>query len=253
MNRGGQIQFQQFPLTPAVKWIIIVTTVIWVLFQLILEGYAGIPFTKYFALFPGKVIYDFQIWQPFTYMVLHTLSVGHLVLNMLMLWFVGAELETRWGWKFFLSYYVITGVGAALVYCLGVAIYFLVTGNQQPLRIPVVGASGAIFGLLIAYGLLFGERIMHFMMIFPMKAKVFVLILATVEIFSLLTTGVAGGEVANLAHLGGFISGYLTLFAWSRYQRMAWNQKAKKKGSKLRLVVDNERDKKTGEGPKYWN
>ena len=106
---------------------------------------------------------------------------------------------------------------------------------------------------LMAYGIIYGERVLPFMMLFPMKAKVFVLLLAGVEIVSLLSAGVAGSEVANLAHLGGFLSGYLTLLGYTRLQRAQWNQKSKKKGRNLRLVVDNEPTSKKEDGPKYWN
>lgn len=240
-------------LTPAVKWIIILSSLIWIVFQLLAESYGGLPFTKYFGLFPGKVIEDFFVWQIFSYMFLHTMNISHIILNMLSLWFIGSELEQRWGTRFFIFYYISSGAGAALFYCLGVAIFTLVTGNQSALRIPVVGASGSIFGLLMAYGLLFGERILHFMMLFPMKAKIFVLILGGIEVVSLLGSGVTGGEVANLAHLGGLLSGFLTLFFYTKWQRVQWTRKSKKKSRNLRLVVDNETPPKTGEGPKYWN
>jgi membrane associated rhomboid family serine protease len=248
-NQFGQVQI---PMTPAVKWIMIVTVFIWLALQMIGEGYFGLPISQYFALHPDQVIFNFQMWQPFTYIFLHTSGISHVLFNMLTLWFIGAELEQRWGRRFFVFYYFSTGVGAALFYCLGVAIYFLMTGNAVALRIPVLGASGAVFGLLLAYGLLFGERVIHFMMLFPMKAKIFVLLLAAIEIVGLLGSGVAGSEVANLAHLGGFLAGYLTLVIYTRVQRMQWHQKSQK-GRKLRLVVDNENNSKTDDGPKYWN
>lgn len=252
MSSNQYYQRQQIPMTPAVKVILIATISVWVLFQLIGER-LGMPTNAIFALYPTKVIESFYIWQVFSYMFLHS-GVFHILLNMLSLWFIGSELEQRWGRGFFLFYYFSSGAGAALFYCLGVAIYTVISGNQVPLRIPVVGASGAIFGLLLAYGLLFGERTLHFMMLFPMKAKVFIVILAGVEIVSLLDSGVAGGEVANLAHIGGFLAGFLTLTGYTRWQRFQWNRKSKKKGRNLRLIVDNESgEKKTGEGPKYWN
>lgn len=226
---------------------------IWFFGQVLAEGYGGVHLTRYFALYPGKILFDGAVWQLGTYMFMHTLQVSHILLNMLMLWFMGAELESRWGSRFFLFYYLATGIGAGVIYTVGVWIYSLTTGASQPLVVPVVGASGAIFGLMLAYGILFGERIIHFMMLFPMKAKYFVMILGAVEIMSILTNGVGGGEVANLAHLGGLVSGYLTLLGATAWQRRSWGRGRgqKKKGPNLRLVVDN--DKKTGEGPRYWN
>jgi membrane associated rhomboid family serine protease len=244
-------------ITPMVKLLIIVNLVIWVVLQILMEAWAKIPFTKYFALYPGKFIYEFALWQPLTYMFLHSMQVSHIVFNMLMLWFVGGELEQRWGRKFFVSYYLISGAGAALIYCFVVAIYSLLSGSQQGLVVPVIGASGAIFGLLLAYGILFGERTMHFMMVFPMKAKYFVMILGAIEVMSILTSGVVGGEVAYLAHLGGILSGYLTLLGWTRIQQSSWRRTPKKKGAgRLRLVVDNNKSKDQNKGnndPKYWN
>ncbi len=252
--KSGTSSPQQLPLTKVVKYLIIVNVVVWVVFQLLLEGYGGFPFTRYFGLYPGKVIFDYYFWQVLTYQFLHSLQVTHILFNMLMLWFIGGELETRWGAKFFASYYLICGTGAALIYCTVVAIYSAFTGSQTGLVVPVVGASGALFGLLLAYGILFGERTMLFMMVFPMKAKYFVMILGGVEVLSLLTSGVTGGEVAYLAHLGGLVSGYLTLLVWTRIQQSQWRKTSKKKGTgRLRLVVDNKPTKDQNEGPKYWN
>lgn len=252
MNRNSQMQMN-LSISPTVKWIIIANVAVWLGFQILLENYAGVAFSRWFALYPAKVLYDFSIWQMFSYMFLHTYQVTHIFFNMLMLWFVGTELENRWGRKFFLTYYITTGVGAALIYCVGTWIYFLIKPGTNALVIPVMGASGAIFGLLLAYGILFGERTIYAMGFFPMKAKFFVLIMGLVELASLLTADVNGGDVAYLAHLGGLISGYLTLVTWTRMQRYQWARKAKKKSRNLRLVVDNEDTPKTGEGPKYWN
>jgi membrane associated rhomboid family serine protease len=251
MNRYSSSQFQAPPFTPVVKWLVIINLAIWIGLQILLEGYGGVNVSKYLALYPGKVLFDYAFWQLFTYMFLHSMSVSHILFNLLTLWFVGSELEQRWGKKFFLNFYLLTGVGAGFIYTLGMAVYSYATGKQVGLVIPVMGASGAIFGLLLAYGLLFGERVMSFMFLFPMKAKYFVMILGGIEILSMMTSGVMGGEVAYLAHLGGLISGYLILRFWTTLQRLQWNRKAKTKTRNLRLVVDNE--KKDEKNPKYWN
>ncbi len=239
------------PLTKAVKVFLILNIGIWFFFQLILEGYGGIQFTKYFALFPGKALFEGAIWQLLTYMFLHSLSVSHILFNMMMLWFIGSELEGKWGTRFFSIYFVLTGVGAGVIYCLGVLLYSSFTGAHAGYVIPVVGASGGIFGLLVAYGIIFGERTIHFMMLFPMKAKVFVLLLGAVEVLTMLSAGVTGGDVANLAHLGGIASGYAIIKGWNAYLRWDWNQKAKKKNRNLKLVINNSDDEP--KNPKYWN
>lgn len=241
------------PFTPTVKYLMIANVAIWIVFQIILEGFLKLPFTPWMGLYPGKVTMEFFVWQPFTYMFLHSLDWTHIVFNMLMLWWLGAELEQRWGAKFFLTYYLVSGVGAALIYTAGIWIYSLATGNPQGLVIPVIGASGAIFGLMVAYGILFGEKITYFMMIFPMKAKYFVMLLGGIQVVSLMTSGVVGGGVAYLAHLGGLVAGFLFLWGRTLWQKNNWDRKSKKRGRNLRLVVDNEPKKSDNENPKYWN
>jgi membrane associated rhomboid family serine protease len=248
MNRN--VSFQTAPMTPAVKWLLIINVTIWFFFQVILEGFFRIPFSPFLGLYPGEVLYDFKVWQLGTYMFLHSLQVTHILFNMLMLWFFGAELELKWGTRFFLIYYFVCGIGAAILYCLGIWIYALATGSQAGLVIPVVGASGAIFGLLLAQGMLFGERIVYFFMLFPMKTKYFVTLMGFIQLASMMTSGVGGGEVAYLAHLGGLVSGYLCLKGRDLTQQNNWRRKSKAKGRNLRLVVDNEKKESP---PKYWN
>jgi membrane associated rhomboid family serine protease len=242
-------------LTPAVKKILFVTVGVWFFGQLVLEKMMGIPLQTWLALYPNKVVFDFYAWQVFTYMFLHSMSVTHILFNMLLLWFIGSELEQRWGAKFFAMYYFVCGVGAAVLYTIGMAIYAAVTGHQAGLYVPVIGASGAIFGLLLAYGIIFGERIIYFFMVFPMKAKYFVLIMGLVEFTSMMTSTVGGGEVAYLAHLGGIATGYIFLVSYTQWQRYRWNQKnqQKHKGRNLKLVVDNDKADGPPDGPKYWN
>ncbi|MFM6929130.1 MAG: rhomboid family intramembrane serine protease [Bdellovibrio sp.] len=249
MNRS--VSFQTAPLTPAVKWLLIINVAVWFLFQVLMEGFLRVPFTPLFALYPGKVLFNFEIWQLVTYMFLHSMQVTHILFNMLMLWFFGAELEQRWGTKFFLTYYFASGIGAALLYCLGIWGYALATGSETGLIVPVIGASGAIFGLLLAQGIIFGERIIYFFMLFPMKTKVFVAVMGGVQLASLMTSGVSGGEVAYLAHLGGLVAGFITLQVKAWFTRQDFKKRAKNKGRNLRLVVDNE--KKSEKPPKYWN
>jgi len=251
-QRGSNNPYIQsmLPLTKVVKILIIANVSIWLLFQVIIEQYflPNQQITTTFGLVPALIIENFFIWQPFTYMFLHsTDGVMHIVFNMLLLWWLGAELEMRWGPKFFAVYYAVCGVGAGILYTLFVLIYGLVTGKIQPMMIPVVGASGAIFGLMLAYGMVFGERVVYFFFIFPMRAKYFVMILGGIEVVMVLNSGIGGAHVANLAHIGGLISGFLFLMFWTRWQRRQSTRGAGK--GKLRLVVDNN-DKST---PKYWN
>jgi membrane associated rhomboid family serine protease len=242
------------PLTPVVRWLIIVNVVVWLVFQVIIERYflSEPLFTYLFGLVPISVIQKFFVWQVGSYMFLHSFNVFHIVFNMLLLWWLGSELEQRWGSKFFLSYYLVSGVGAGIIYTLVLLLNGLITGSMAGWTSPVVGASGAIFGLMLAYGIIFGERIVYFMMVFPMRAKYFVMILGGVEIATLLNSGIGGSEVANLAHIGGIISGFAFLRLYTIFQQRKWRSQSGRRGRGLRLVVNNDR-KDEKDGPRYWN
>lgn len=243
-------QINMPPMTPTVKKLLITMAVVWVVVQIILDKMGGLSISRWFILNPAQVVTHFYAWQLVTYMFFHALSPFHLFFNGLMLWFTGVELERHWGSRFFTTYFFTCGIGAAIVYCVGVSLYALVSGDQTPLLIPVMGASGGLFGLLVAYGIVFSERIIYFMGLFPLKAKYFALIAAALDLSSLLTTGFTGGEVAYLAHLGGAAVGFAFLWTQTRLKLRKTRDKVKKSTS-LRLVVDNE--KKDDKGPKYWN
>lgn len=240
-------------MTPTVKKLIIINLVIWFVGIIILQGYMlSEPLIgRWFGLSTVRVLFDFWIWQVGTYMFLHTESVMHVLFNMLMIWFIGAELEGFWGRRFFLGYYLGCGVGAALIWMLGSFGYYLVTSNHVPMATPVLGASGAVFGLLLAYGLLFGHRIIYFFGVFPMQARFFVMILGGIEVMNLLSQGLGSG-VATLAHLGGLISGYLILKFFPRIRDIWVRRQTGARGRRLKLVVDNE-DLGSKKGPRYWN
>ncbi len=259
-NRGGgspQMQFNMMvPVTPVVRWLIGINVAVWLLLQLILEGYvlgnASITWTL--GLVPENFLSKFFIWEPLTYMFLHSRNVFHIVFNMLLLWWLGSELEQRWGSRFFLMYYLVSGVGAGILYGIVVLIHGLIMGKSAAIwTSPVVGASGAVFGLMLAYGIIFGERIVYFMMVFPMRAKWFVTILGAVEVATLLNNGIGGGDVANLAHLGGLASGFLFLQGYTRLQQRRWRKQSDRRGRGLKLVVNNDKKDDEKGGPKYWN
>lgn len=254
MNYRGPGVPVVMPLTPVVKKLIIATVVIWIGGQFILDRLLDfVSINNIFALYPGKVLVEHYLWQPVTYMFLHAPDWSHIVFNMLMLWWLGAELEQVWGSKYFLFFYIMSGVGAGLFYCLGMGIYALtINGSPIGLMTPVLGASGAIFGLLLAYGKLFGERVVAFMMVFPMPAKYFVMLLGAIQFLSMIGGQPAGGEVAYLAHLTGLLSGFILLKSKDWWQRRS---ASKKRGRNLRLVVDNNNPESSDnqKGPKYWN
>lgn len=271
-NRGSVQMNSMVPITPVVKWLIGICVVVWLLLQIIVEKYVldQPSITFGLGLVPLSVIEKFFVWQVFTYQFLHSANVFHIVFNMLLLWWLGSELESRWGSKLFLAFYLVSGTGAGVIYVFVMALHGWITGTFTGWTTPVVGASGAVFGLMLAYGMLFGERIVYFMMVFPMRAKWFVVILGAVEVATLLNSGIGGSQEANLAHLGGIASGYGFLKAYTWWQQRRWRNKSSQRGRGLKLVVDNDR-KPGGEptddpsgggsgkgggkngGPKYWN
>ncbi len=245
-----QVSFQINSPTPAVKKLIIINLAIWVVLLVILENLIlSEPYiTMYFGLIPQTMIENFFVWQPVTYMFLHSLNPMHVLFNMMTLWFFGTELEQKWGQRLFLIYYFFTGIGAAFFYLFGVALVGTIKGMAPIVYTqPVVGASGAVFGILLAYALLFGDRTIYFFGAFPIKAKYFVGIIGTIEVISLLTQGLTGA-IANLAHIGGLVSGMIFLFVYTKFQQTKW-KKGGSMRSKLKLVVNRDEPKE----PKFWN
>lgn len=254
MNGGMNFQ-RSLPFPPAVKFLVFANVGVWLILQVVIETLIlkDPLISSRLSLIPDRVLLGGAVWQLVSYMFLHTIGVTHILFNMLMLWFFGAELELRWGRRYFLTYYFACGIGAAILYVLGTGLSASLFGfGAQALFAPVQGASGAIFGILLAYGMLFGDRTIHFFMVFPMKARVFVLIMGFVEFASLLSSSERGSDVAYLAHLGGIASGFLFLKGSNWWQRRQWNRKLsqKTKSQHLKLVVDNDKDK---DDPKYWN
>ena len=182
-------------------------------------GRYGIDFSHIFGLH-YLTASEFGFWQPITYMFMHA-NFSHLFFNMFALWMFGRGLEQEMGTKRFLLYYFVCGVGAALVQMAMAEIDLARFAEFSPayyryLYTPTVGASGAVFGLLLAFGMLHPNAVI--MLIFPpipMKAKWFVMIYGLVE----LLYGVSGSmdNIAHFAHLGGMFWGWLLLLWW-RYR-----------------------------------
>lgn len=195
------------PVTRTVK-ILILTNIAVYLLQ-IASHLVGSHFVDiYFGLVPHRVTHEQMYWQFGTYMFLHG-SVFHIFFNMLTLFMFGNELERYWGTHRFLVYYFITGIGAG--FC-----SWLVAMNSWSI---IIGASGAIYGLLLAYGVTYPNRIVYLNFLLPVKVKWMVLIMGGFAFLS----SIAGSEpgVASIAHLGGMVVGYLFLKGsdWSNKYR----------------------------------
>jgi membrane associated rhomboid family serine protease len=181
-----------------VKWLIVSNVAIFVIITLFGRSIGND--VMLLALAPRAVVSYFALWQLVTYLFIHS-GISHLLFNMLALWMFGVPLEQTWGTKRFLKYYFLCGVGAGLC---DVALHAVV-GNWGT---RTVGASGAIYGLLMAFGVLFPNQTVLMDFLFPIKAKYMVMIYGAIEL--LLAFSVNDG-VSNIAHLGGMVFGYVYL------------------------------------------
>ncbi len=190
---------------------------------------AGSAFTVFFGLVPRFVTQRFFLWQLFTYMFLHG-GFFHLLFNMFVLWMFGRELEGVWGTKEFLKYYFITGVGAGIL--------TVITSPSSP--IPTIGASGAIYGLLLAFGLLFPERYIYVWFLIPIKAKYLVVIFGAIEFLAAFYGRPSG--VAHFAHLGGLLVGLIYLKrGWIRERLVEGIERRERRGFDIRSRPSDKR------------
>lgn len=186
--------FGGFSITPWVKRLLIVNTAIFLVAFIAARAGYGPFLIEYLALEPREIL--FQPWTLFTYAFLH-LGLGHVFFNMLALFFFGPMLEERWGSRGFIKFYLVAAAGSALFAAL------------EALFVPgiyVLGASGAIYGLLMAFAMAWPTMPIHIWGIFPIQARWLVAIMAAVSILL-----IGGGGVSHLAHLGGFATAYLYL------------------------------------------
>jgi len=194
-NYQPNTQFSIFP--PAVKHLLIVNLLVFValsnpmLYRFLME---------FGALWPiGSGL--FIPTQLVTYMFLHA-GFGHIIFNLFALWIFGQGIENFWGTKRFATYYFLTGIGAALI-------HMWIGGTGAP----TVGASGAVFGILLAFGMMFPDRyIIMLIPPIPIKAKYFVAIFGVFELVSGLMRPDSG--IAHFAHLGGMVVGYILIKFW---------------------------------------
>jgi len=213
------------PATPSVKVLLIATAATFFL-QAITVTFFGFYLEPWLGLVPYSITHRFFLWQPVTYLFLHG-GFFHLAFNLLVLWMFGCELERVWGSRFFLRYFFVCGIGAGL----------FVTLLTASSLVPTIGASGALYGVLLAYGLLFPDRQIYLWFVLPIRAKHFVLFIGAVAFYSTLT--LPGSGISHLAHLSGFIIGYFYLRGWGHFRRLhrrylEWKLKRLKK--KFRVI-----------------
>ena len=207
--RGYRFNWRGF-ITPGVKLLVLVCTGVFLvqtLVALLLPDQATSWLNHFFGLVPLGPIPGLRIWQPFTYIFLHG-GLGHLLINMLILWMFGRDLELVWRKQRFLNYFFLCGVGAGLIEVIVKVIPMF--WGVRPSDTPTIGASGAIFGILIANAILFPDRRVW---LFPLPVAIpmrpYVAAMGAIEFF--MTLGAGGDKVAHLCHLGGMLVGWLYL------------------------------------------
>jgi len=211
-------------ITPVVKYLILVNSGIFIIELLLRPHWSPI-----LGLTPA-LFWKGYFWQPVTYMFLHG-GIFHIFFNMLVLWMFGTALEATWGPARFLKFYFICGIGAGLLNA-------AVTPAEL---VPTVGASGAIYGLLLAFGILFPEQLIYIWGIFPVKARHFVIGIGLIEFLT--AVSVTHSRTAHFAHLGGMLFG-LVYMKWDDWRKSASGWKLEKNRQRhLKVVWDRDHEK----------
>lgn len=224
-----RMRFGPSKMGDGVRQLLIANVIVYLLSQIM--GMA--IWASWFGLNPHDVIFGFRIWQPFTYMFLHG-GFWHIAMNMLMLWMFGSELESLWGRKEFLRFYIVTGAGAGVF---SLVPYFLgVLAGYRGAIPSIIGASGAIYAILLAYAVTYPDRKVLVYMLVPIKVKYLMLIMGFMTFVS-----VGNGDgISHITHLGGLVVGWFYLRRNGRYRglNIPWRQWFKKL-KKIRFVQED--------------
>ena len=192
--RHDPIDFSAMP--PAIRGLLIANVAGFVVAKLV-----GPQVYDLFGLVPQHLIFDRWIWQPITYLFIHG-NIWHLIFNLFALWMFGMPVEAQWGEAEFLKFYFLCGVGAALTSAaLGVHS-----------TIPVIGASGPVYGLLVAFAMLNPDAVVYLYFLIPVKAAHMAILFGALEFFAGATGATPG--IARFAHLGGMVTGYFYIRWW---------------------------------------
>lgn len=188
------VNFKNMP--PAIKALILVNVAVFLLSYIV-----GGHFYDMFGLVPEHLLKDRWVWQPITYLFIHG-GFMHLLFNLFALWMFGMPVETQWGPAEFLKYYFLCGLGAAAA--------SVAMAPHSP--VPVIGASGPVYGMLVAFAMLYPDAVVYLYFLIPVKAAHMAILFGLIEFF----TGAAGSSpgVARFAHLGGMVTGYFYIRWW---------------------------------------
>jgi membrane associated rhomboid family serine protease len=214
------------PLTPVVKKLLIINGVIFIA-QLIIGLFYPGAMEQIFGLHHQGFVQELKLWQILTYMFLHG-GWFHILFNLLGIWMFAGELEQIWGSSLFIRYYLLCGMGAGLFIAL--MNYFMYTRHQ--INPVTLGASGAIYAILLAYGWTWPNRQVLLYFVIPIKVKYLVIIFGLIEFFGTLSTAAGtGGNISHIGHLGGLVSGLIFILI-----RMKKTEKAE---TRIKVVNDN--------------
>lgn len=220
----------QFRITNSVKYLILANTGIFIA-DLLAGLLFNIQISRVFGLIPA-LFWRGAVWQPVSYIFLHA-GVFHILINMLILWMFGTSIESTWGARRFLKFFFICGIGAGILNA-------AVTPSGT---IPIVGASGALYGILMAFGILFPNQLIYIWGIFPVRAKYFVIGIGIVELLTAMSTTDSG--VAHFAHLGGMLFG-LVFMKWDSWKRsLSYHRAQKKHKQHLKVIKTRSEEKET--------
>jgi membrane associated rhomboid family serine protease len=203
---GGGFRIGPGSISPVIKYLLIINGIIF-----IIQNFSSIHLAAVFGLTPAKIFSDFpnnmyMLYQTFTYMFFHG-SFFHILINMFVLWMFGTEIEYTWGSKAFFKFYTYCGLGGALM--------SLIFNYNLPY--PIIGASGAVFGLLAAYWIMFPDRRIFLFLLIPMKVR------WAIPLLFILTFVASGPNVAHLAHLGGALVGLIYMkLDWRIHRPKSW-------------------------------
>jgi membrane associated rhomboid family serine protease len=224
-------------LTKAVKWLLIINAGVFLLELIIGRFEGGLDFLYYdLCISFDRFFFHGELWQPVTYMFLHDpMGISHILWNMLMLWMFGSPLESFWGSRGFLKFYFISGIGAAVAILL---VGFFIPSQRE---IPTLGASGALYAMLVAFGFLFPNSLIYLFGLFPIKGKHLVMLFVGLGIVQALTLG--GTNVSLSAHFGGMLMGFFLVTgwwkpkkAWDRIKLWRMKRKYRKLSKKIRVI-----------------
>jgi membrane associated rhomboid family serine protease len=242
-------------LTPAIRNIVIACTGVFLLqtlLQLFFSSEVTSWFLHAFGLVPSGVIPGLRIWQPVTYLFLHA-GIWHILFNLLFLWMFGSDLERTWGTHKFYVYYFLTGIGAGLTTVL-VKILIHSFGVGVSLTTPTIGASGAIYGVLLAAAIVFPDR-QIWLIPFPVQIPMRIYVAGAIAIEFFSTLGAGGDNVSHVTHLGGALVGYLYLrrglFLYrARNEFLDWKRRRAKR--KFEVYMRDHKNEPPGSSDDHW-